>query len=245
MATDTVTRGTKNRRSRQTAASAAAPTTLALAGTPGPGAEAAVAPVRTRRSWGYGAGALAAITVGGLIGAFVYTSTQHTDEVWVVRATVDRGTTITAQDLAVMQIAHGQRTAGFTGPAAKDRIIGKVAIVDLPQGSLVTAASIAKALPVPEGQALVGIALKTSQVPSAPLHAGDHVVVTPIAQQAGTVAAGSKAVADVSAVVATDPKPDSASGTVVVDVYVSATQASDIAGRAASGQVTLYLDSVK
>jgi hypothetical protein len=245
MATDTVTRGTKNRRSRQNAASAATPAAAAPAGAPVPvpGAEASVAPVRTRRSWGYGAGALAAIIVGGLIGAFVYTGTQHTDEVWVVRSDVPRGQTITAQDLAVINVAHGQHTAGFTGPAAKDRIIGKIAIVDLPGGSLVTEKSIAATLPVPAGKSLVGIALKTSQVPSVPLHAGDKVVITPIAQQAGTISAGAQKAGDVDAIIATDPKPDSASGTVVVNVYVTASRASDVAGRAAGGQVTLYLDS--
>jgi len=241
MATDTVTRGTKSRRRRAVEQPPLQPQPTPPAG-PGNG-PAPVAPVRTRRSWGYGAGAIAAIIVGGLIGAFVYTGTQHSDEVWVVSKTVDRGDTITAQDLAVIDVAHGQRTAGFTGAAAKDQIIGKVATVDLPQGSLVTRASIARKAPVPDGDAMVGVALKTTQLPAAPLHAGDKVVVAPIAQQAGTISAGSGKVKDVSAVVASDPKPDSASGTVVVDVYVSASSASDVAGRAAAGEVTVYLDA--
>lgn len=236
MATDTVTRGAKSRRRR--AVEQPQPTPAAApSNRPAP-----VAPVRTRRSWGYGAGAIAAIIVGGLIGAFVYTGTQHSDEVWVVNKAVVRGDAITAQDLAVIDVAHGQRTAGFTGVAAKDQIIGKVATVDLPKGSLVTHDSIATKAPVPDGDALVGVALKTTQLPAAPLHAGDKVVIAPIAQQAGTLGAGKK-VDDISAVVASDPKPDTASGSVVVDVYVSASSASDVAGRAAAGEVTVYLDA--
>lgn len=238
MATDTVTRGSKSRRRRP--APVAEPQTIP-AGL-GSTEQAAVAPVRTRRSWGYGAGAVAAIIVGGLVGYFVYTGTQHTDEIWVVSQTVDRGETVTAQDLAVINVAHGQRTAGFTGPAAKDQIIGKVAIVDLPKGSMVTGQSIAKTLPVPDGKSMVGIALKTSQLPSVDLHAGDRVIITPIAAQAGTAGAAGKAPSDVDATVATDPKADASSGTVIVNVYVANSAASDVAGRAAAGEVTVYLD---
>jgi hypothetical protein len=235
MATDTVTPGTKRRRRQQAQPAPLQPNPAPAA------AGAAVAPVRTRRSWGYGAGAIAAIIVGGLVSLFLWTGTQHTTEVWVVSKTVDRGQAITAQDLAVIQVAPNQRTAGFAGPEARNQIIGKLAAVDLPQGSLITRDSITRTLPVPDGKSLVGIALKATQMPAYSLHAGDKVVIAPVAQQNGGALDPAKQPNDVNATIATDPKTDSTSGITIVNVYVSASSASDVAGRSAAGQVTIYL----
>lgn len=232
MATDTATPPTRKTRSRKTPpppAPAAAQTEL-------------VDPVRTKRGWGYGFAAIAAIIVGGLLTMFVYIGLQHSDEVFVVNSTIDRGQTISATDLSVIQVAPNQRVAGFTQSAD---IVGKVATVDLPKGSLVTPASIATALPIPSGKSLVGIALKRSQLPSTPLHAGDKVTIVPIAQQQGAVGSGASTPSNVQAIVATTDQVDQSSGLVVVNVYVSQSAAGDVAGRAAAGQVTLYVNPVQ
>jgi len=228
MATDTTLSPSKKSRSRRTPPPPA----------PAPTRSDVVAPVRTKRSWGYGFAAIAAIIVGGLITMFAYTSLQHTDEVFVVNTNVDRGATITSKELSVIQVAPNQHVAGFTQASA---IVGKVATVDLPSGSLVTPSSISTALPIPAGKSLVGIALKKSQLPSVPLHPGDKVTIVPIAQQQGTVTANADVPSGVQATVATTDQVDPSSGLVVVNVYVSQSAAGDVAGRAAAGQVTIYV----
>lgn len=208
----------------------------------GSSAEGFVDPVRGRRSWRYTAGAVAAILAGGLLAVGVYTQAQHTVTVLTTADTVPRGHTFTARDLTTLTITPGQRIAGFTtGQAAQ--VIGKVATVTLPAGSMITRTAVAAALPVASGQAVVGIAVKSSQMPATDLTAGDEVVVTPIAGQAGTVVSKQAAPVDVTAVVVDAPVSDPTTSLVVVDVSVPSSEASDLAGRAAAGQVALYLTS--
>lgn len=206
----------------------------------GPTADGFVEPVRGRRSWRYTAGAVAAILAGGVLAVGVYTQAQHTVTVFTTAGTVERGHTFTARDLTTLTITPGQRVTGFTtGQAAQ--IIGNVATVTLPAGSMITRTAVAASLPVASGQAVVGIAVKPSQMPAIGFAAGDQVVVTPIAGQGGTVVSKQAAPVDVSAVVVDAPVTDPTTGLVVVDVSVTSSEASDLAGRAAAGQVALYL----
>lgn len=203
------------------------------------GASAGVVPVRTRRSWGYTAAAVAAIVVGGMLSAQLYTNLQHTTTVFVTSTVIDRGTTITAQDLGTLQIAAGQPVSGFT-PDQASQVLGKTAAVTLPKGSLLTTGAVTGAVSVPAGMAVVGVALKLSQMPSIGLHAGDRVVLTPIANQNTTVSSSPTA-GNVPATVSNRPTTDPTSGLTVVNVEVSQADAGDLAGRAAAGLVALYL----
>jgi hypothetical protein len=204
------------------------------------GAGDPVAPVRRRRSRGYAAAAVAAIAAGGLLSALLWQSLQHTTTVFVTSTSVEQGATITANELTTLQIAAGQPVTAFSPAQARD-VVGKTAAVALPAGSLVTPAALRSEMTVPAGKALVGIALKSSQMPSVPLHPGDEVVLTPVANLNTTVT--SKTAGDVPAVVADSPTADTASGATVVNVDVATADASDLAGRAAAGTVALYLVS--
>lgn len=199
----------------------------------------AVKPVRTRRPWGLGFAAFACVVAAGLGSMFLYGSLQHTERAFTVTATVQRGATLTAGDLAAVEVAPGQRLSALASPS---QIIGKVATVTLPKGSLVTPSSVADALPIPKGQALVGVALKPSQIPSVPLNPGDSVEIVPIAAQQGSVPAGQEPPSPVKATVATAAAPNASTGLTVVNVYVPQSVAAGIAGRAAAGMVTLYVD---
>jgi hypothetical protein len=209
-----------------------------------PGAEdgAVISAVRTKPSWKYGFGAIALVIVGGLISLFLYMGVQHSTQIFVVNTNVTRGQTIQATELGVIDVAPNQHVTGFT--QASD-IVGKVATVDLPKGSLVTPSAIASKLPVPEGKALVGIPLKQSQLPSVPLRAGDRVVITPIAAASGSVQEHQSTPSDVTGTVATSSVVNPSTGLTVVNVYVSQSAASDVAGRAAAGLVTVYVDPEK
>lgn len=201
-----------------------------------------VDPVRPRRSWRYTAGAIAAILAGGLLSVSIYTAAQHTEAVFVVASTVERGATFTAADLTTITVTPGQRIDGYT-PTEAGQVIGKVAAVTLPKGTLITHAAVVTQLPVPAGEAVVGIAVKPSQMPATALTAGDEIVVTPVASQNATVEQARSQPVDVHATVVAPPTTDPSTGLVVVDVTISTAEASDVAGRAAAGQVAIYLTS--
>lgn len=201
-----------------------------------------VDPVRPRRSWRYTAGAIAAILAGGLLSVSIYTATQQSESVFVVASTIERGATFTAADLTTITVTPGQGIDGYT-PTEAGQVIGKIAAVTLPKGSLITRASVAAQLPVPAGEAVVGIAVKPSQMPATALTAGDHVIVTPVARQNATIEQARSQPVDVHATVVAPPTTDPSTGLVVVDVTVSTADASDLAGRAAVGQVAIYLTS--
>jgi flagella basal body P-ring formation protein FlgA len=195
-----------------------------------------VRPVRARRSRTYLAGALALIVAGGLGSAFLYTSASHTEQVLVVAHDLQRGQVITATDLTTIGIAHTPQTQGI--PAADSTgVVGKTATVDLPRGSLLTGRSFAGSLSVPSGRALVGLALKPSQLPAQPLVAGDHVVIVPVAADRRPAPVTTDTVTGT----VSDTAGDKASGATIIDVYVSQTIAADLTSRAASGTVAIYL----
>lgn len=203
------------------------------------GEAGAIAPVRTRRSWVYAAGAAALIIVGGVASVFIYSTSSHTQQVFVIAKSVDRGDTITKDDLTTIDVAAGQRTAGIAS-ADSSSLIGKVATVDLPEGSLVTRSAVASALPVPGGQALVGLSLKPAQLPAQQLVAGDRIEVVPIAATDGSGSAVKSNAAPIQGVVSAS-RTSQSSGTTIVDVYINAKNAADVTSRAAAGQVAIYL----
>ena len=196
-----------------------------------------VAPVRARRSWVWVAGAAALILVGGLLNIFLFTSVGHPDEVFAVSRNIPRGTTLTSGDLTSLALASGQSSPAISTASASE-VIGKVATVDLPKGSLVTPAAIAATEQVPAGRALVGLSLKPSQLPAEPLVAGNHVDIVPIAT--ATAGGASVTTSTISGVVS-DTTVNQQSGTTIVDVYVSQTVAADLTSRAAAGFVAIYL----
>ncbi|WP_308465225.1 SAF domain-containing protein [Rathayibacter soli] len=195
-----------------------------------------IRPVRARRSRFYLAGALALIIAGGMGSAFIYATASHTEQVLVVRHDVERGEFITPTDLGSIGVAAGQTTQGVPAANAAE-VLGKVATVDLPKGSLITGRSFAGSLTVPAGQALVGLSLKPSQLPAQPLVAGDRVVIVPVAVNGSSVSTSSGA----DSGVVSEAVRDTASGTTIVDVYVSQTIAADLTSRASVGAVAIFL----
>lgn len=218
---------------RSVATATAAPVTITRASL----SEQPITPVRTRRSWIWIAGAAALILVGGLLNVFLFTSVGHPDEVFAVAHNIPRGTTLTADDLTSLAIASGQSSPAIS-TASPAQVIGKVTTVDLPKGSLITPATIAAEQQIPVGRALVGLSLKSSQLPAEPLVAGNHVEIVPIATD--TTGDVSVTTSTISGVVS-DTTVDQQSDTTIVDVYVSQTVAADLTSRAAAGSVAIYL----
>lgn len=200
---------------------------------------AAGRPVKSRRrTWMIALG-IAIVIIGGLFTWYLTASTSQTVTVLTTSADIDRGEAIAETSLTTISIAGGQNIDAIPASDAAD-VLGKVAAVDLPAGSLLTSGNIIDTLAVPNGDSIVGIALTPSQLPAHPLQAGDEVrlVDTPVAQ-------GEPPVDDPTTFTATvfTTRYDDQNQVWIVDVIVPQSQAAAIAARAATQRVSLVLDS--
>jgi hypothetical protein len=190
-----------------------------------------------RRVWMIALG-ITIILIGALATWYVTSTTSRTVAVLTTSADVQRGEAITQNDLTTISIAGGQNVDAIPASEASE-IVGKVASVDLPAGSLLTTSNTLDTLPVPEGSSIVGIALNSSQLPSYRLVAGDAVrlVDTPVAQ--GEPPTSDPQTFDATVFTTTY---DEANQTWIVDVVVPEREAASIAARAATQRVSIVLD---
>lgn len=193
-------------------------------------------PVRARRNPRWIAIGVLAICLGALGSLLLYSQVTTSTTVIAVNRTIMRGETILATDL-------GQVTVGDLGglkPLAASELttlIGKQALMDLPQGSFVVEGSIG-APADPEDHARVGLRLTPGRVPIAPLPAGTPVRL--ISVPAPNTSTAPEEIS-VPGQVATAPSisPD---GSRVLDVSVPVRFAATIARLAASDQLALILE---
>ena len=92
---------------------------------------------------------------------------------------VDRGDSITAKDLRVVYLGKDDRVVRLA-PSESVRVIGQVAIGDMPAGTLITRANVTEVASLAPGEGVVGLALDPGQFPAGRLAPGDVVnVVAP------------------------------------------------------------------
>ncbi|MFE5677306.1 SAF domain-containing protein [Streptomyces erythrochromogenes] len=227
------------------------PTTPGQAGLPapgGPGGQPAAAPRvlrQRRRRPGLIALSVALIAAGGLSGALLFTASGQRTAVLVVARDVPVGAAVTDADLAPASLALDPAVKAVP-VTQKESIVGQRAAVALKTGALLSPGHVTSVSLVKAGEQLVGVALKPSQLPASRLAPGQKVLIvsTPDSAQAvGGVkpvepAGAPKTVAaTVVAVGAAAP----ATGVVVVDVAVPATDGPALAARVATGAVALIL----
>ncbi len=183
---------------------------------------------------------LAAGVVLVVLGALAtyWLTQQSSQRVAVVGVAHDMswGQVITAADLVQVQIAVDPQLTPIPW-SQEATLIGQRAAVDLQAGSLLTPRSVTDQQVPPAGSALVGVSVKSPQLPVTALTAGDKVllVITP----AGT-AAQQAAAATVSATVFAVGAAD-ASGARTVDVLVDQGDAAGLAQASAAGRVAIVL----
>lgn len=196
-------------------------------------------PKSRRRLWGAALG-IALMLIAGLATWYITTNTSQTVTVLTTGAEIQRGEEITQGDLTTISIAGGQTTDTVTANKAST-IVGQVAAVDLPAGSLITSSNVIDTLPVPDGQTIVGVSVTSAQLPAYGLTSGDQVriVDTPVAQ-------GEPPADDPLSFKATvfTSKFDETNNAWVVDLVVPSSQAPSIAARAATQRVAIILDSL-
>lgn len=196
-------------------------------------------PKSRRRLWGAALG-ISLMLIAGLATWYITTNTSQTVTVLTTGAEIQRGEEITQGDLTTISIAGGQATDTVAASEAST-IVGQVAAVDLPAGSLITSSNVINTLPVPEGKTIVGVSVTSAQLPAYGLTSGDQVriVDTPVAQ-------GEPPVDDPQSFRATvfTSKFDETNNAWVVDLVVPSGEAPSIAARAATQRVAIILDSL-
>lgn len=196
-------------------------------------------PPKLRRRPVLVAASIAAVCLGGLLGAFAWTATSDTRSVVAVRSAVERGAVIGREDLMAVQV--GLDPALTPIPAAQvETLVGQRAAVDMAAGTLVTREQVTTAVLPPAGSSIVGVPVPAGLLPGEPLVAGDRirVVATPGAQGEFT---NEPPVTIPAVVVGVRAQVDT--GVSVVSVEVPQDRAAELAARAATGNVAVVLDS--
>ncbi len=119
----------------------------------------------------------AALMVGFALAAVLWhMSATDKEPALALAAPISRGEAIEAADLRVVYVASDGPIARL-GEREAQELVGRVAVSDLPAGTLVTSGILAPRLTLAPGEGLVGLALDPGQVPSSELAVGDLVNV--------------------------------------------------------------------
>lgn len=117
----------------------------------------------------------AALVVGFSLAAVLWhMGTTDKDPALALAAPVARGEMVEASDLRVVYVASDDPIARL-GRSDAESIVGRVALADLPAGTILTPGSVAPRLSVGPGEGLVGLALDPGQVPATRLLPGELV----------------------------------------------------------------------
>ncbi len=195
--------------------------------------------------------------------AAIYSSSNHQSSVLVVTRTIQQGQQITRSDLGQSSVAI---SGGVTPILVADapELAGKRAAVTIPAGSLLVAGDLTGSGQIASGDAVVGLALKDSELPSGGVEPGEQVMIVQTAGPGVSVASGSSSsstssissdqssgmgggatgvlVPQATVFGTSEPSANSSNGaTQLVSVEVSSTLAAAVSTVAAADQVSLAL----
>lgn len=185
---------------------------------------------------------LVLVAASAAVTAYLFIAAGQRVEVLMVARDIPVGTKISRADLASTRAAVD--TAVQTIPATQaDRVVGRIAAVDLRTGSLLTRRQVTTALTPGPGQQIVAVGVRSAQLPAGNLSPGDQVMVvaTPGSGGQDTAAAATAPLTrNVPATVDRVAPPD-ADGTVVVNLLVGADTGPTIAQQASLGRIALVV----
>ncbi len=156
----------------------------------------------------------------------------------VVASNVERGEVIDASDVRVAYVSSDDSLARLDG-SQLDRVVGRVALVDLAEGTLLTTSVVADAAAVEEGDGVVGLSLDPGAYPARGLAPGDRVNVVRSADVAD-LDADPTVIARDATVFAVD---ELASDRLLVSVLAAEADAEAVAAAASAGGLRLVLVS--
>jgi len=150
------------------------------------------------------------------------------------------GQEVQASDLVAVEVVPDPALKPVTWDQ-RSTLVGQLAATDLQTGMLLTSRSVTDLQVPPKGKALVGVPVKSGQVPVTPLSPQDQVLLVPADQQAapsvnGPAADAKPVQAEVYTVGTTD-----ANGSRTVDVLVPQAAAAQTASAAAAGRLAIVL----
>jgi len=169
----------------------------------------------------------------------VQKSTERTAVVGVAHD-VPWGQEVTAADLVQVEVVADPALKPI-GWDQRAQIIGQRAATDLQARTLLTSRSVTGAQVPDKGSALVGVLVKSGQMPVTTLAPQDSVLLVQTGQT-GAVSSTSNADKPIPAEVFTVGTPD-ATGSRTVDVLVAQDAAPGIAAEAAAGRIAIVLVS--
>lgn len=205
----------------------------------GPAASQLVPPPKLRRRPALLAAALVAICVGALLAAWAWTATTKTQEILVARHTIERGAVIEADDLARVRVSADPALTPVSA-SQFDQIVGQRAAYDVAAGGMLTPDSFTSGV-VPDGSnSIVGVALTPARAPGLSLTTGDRVRVVVTAAQGEELPAGAPQFSEATVA---GVHVSEETGELIVDLLVPHADAAVVAARAATGNVSLVLDS--
>lgn len=184
------------------------------------------------------------LVVSGLAALWLFQSSTDRTAVLALAGPVERGEVVTAEDLVTVEVAADEAIA-VTRPGEVDGVVGRVALVDLPAGSLITASQVASADEVEVGEGVVGLRLEAGQVPALRLTPGTtvSVLLTPPSAMASEsltasqIEARSEVLVDAATVV--DAAALGGQGEMVVSLSMTEDEARMVASAATLGRVRL------
>lgn len=204
--------------------------------------------IKARRRPAIMALGVAMIATGALGGAWFLNSHNKDRPVVMVKANLQPGQKISRSDLTTTDISGGAAAALVPGSDLPS-LVGTYPLGSMQPGTLLTKSMVTNSLTPREGSTIVGIPVKTGQLPGIGVQSGDNVTLV---LSAGSGSAnlpselkpGQSWNAEVSSV-HTQSATNGQGTTQVVDVTVSAGQAPQLAEAAGTGQLTVVLNASK
>ena len=194
-----------------------------------------VAPPARRKSPVRIAIAVSVTSVGALLIGYAFLSISDTTGVVVAHQTIERGTTITSDDLTVANVKLDPSIA-IVPANEMDELLGQTSAVEIVEGSLLSPAEVTTDAVPGLGETLVNLALQPGQFP--PLYGGAPIRVVSTASNNDEPPTESPRYIEAT-VVDSSPTED---GLTIVNVVVPSDQAGLLATRAATGRIAIVLD---
>ncbi|MDN5766096.1 MAG: SAF domain-containing protein [Humibacillus sp.] len=187
---------------------------------------------------------VAIIAICALAGWWAFGKATTSTPVVMSATALPAGHQIQDSDLRVTRLSGGDGLATVPGDSLKS-LVGQYALTDINTGSPINPAAVGPTFGPTAGQAVVGLSLKTGQLPTQDIRVGAAVRIV-ASKKTETIPAGNAYSGIVMRIGDTDGKPATdQNGTHNIDVAVAHDDANAVSQLSGSGTAVLVLDNTK